>query len=103
MPKALKKVRFVNNFIIAVVQTVEDDDGRLVAREKSFHIHLGDTYMLSQYEEHDDGRVDLHFPDSSPLAGVAHNVEGDYCELRNPPIKQKATTKGVAGCGGCGH
>jgi len=100
MPRAMKKqVRFLHNFIITVIQTVEDENGRLVVKENTFHIGMGDTYAISNYNEHPDGRVDLHFADNSPLVGVARNVEGDYCELRTarPPKKVVET-----GCGGCG-
>ncbi len=99
MSKALK-VRFLNNFIITVVQTLEDAEGKLMAQENTFHIGMGDTYDLTHYEEHLDGRVDLYFPNSSPLAGVAHNIESDYCELRNPTTPKQNVT---AGCGGCGN
>lgn len=93
------KVRFLNNFIITVIQTVEDDDGNLQAQEKTFHISMGETYQISQYETHADGRVDIHFPDSSPLAGIAHNVEGDYCELRVSGMPKKVVETGCSGCG----
>ena len=96
MSKALK-VRFVHNFVLTVLQTVEDEQGRLVVQEKQFHISQGDVYQVSQYEVNPDGRADLYFPDSSPLAGVAHNVEGDYMELRNSATKPAPT----GGCGGC--
>jgi len=101
MSKALKKVRFLHNFIITVVQTIENDEGRLVAQENTFHIGIGDIYSLTQYEKHADGRVDLYFPDSSPLAGVARNIESDYCELRNPSAPKPTVVK--TGCGGCGN
>ena len=98
MPGAMK-VRFLNNFIITVVQTIENEEGRLVAQENTFHIGMGDTYSLSSYSEHDDGRVTLHFADNSPLIGVARNVEGDYCELRQAMPPKKVVE---SGCGGCG-
>jgi hypothetical protein len=100
MSDALKKVRFIHNFIMTVTQTVLDGEGKLTVQENDFHIEIGDSYSLTQYEEHEDGRVDLYFPDSSPLSGVARNVEGDYCELRNPAVPN--TTVNLArGCGGC--
>ena len=92
------KVRFLNNFIMTVIQTIVDKDGSLAIQENPFHISVGDVYDVVQYERHADDRVDLHFPDSSPLAGVAHNVEGDYCEVREP----SAAKPRVTGCGGCG-
>lgn len=97
MPKTLM-VRFLNNFIMTVIQTVVDENDKLVIQENDIHICVGDVYNIVQYERHSDDRVDLHFPDSSPLAGVAHNVEGDYCEIREP----HAAKPKVVGCGGCG-
>jgi hypothetical protein len=92
-------VRFLNNFVLTVVHTSEVD-GKLTAQEKTFHIALGDVYPLSQYTRHPDGRLDLEFPDDCPLAGLAQNVESDYCELIEP--KSRASAK-ITGCGGCGN
>ena len=95
-------VRFVANFIITVVQTVLDEDtGQLVVREKPFHIESGDSYQISQYQRSEDNKVDLHFPDSSPLAGVAHRIEGDYCEVIEPKTSSSVSAKVTSGCGGC--
>ena len=91
-------VRFIHNFIMQVVQTTEQD-GKLVVTEKSVHIHMGDIYILSQYQRAPDGRLTLHFADSSPVVGVAHNIESDYCELNEPNTAKKTTS----GCGGCGN
>lgn len=93
-------VRFLNNFIITVVQTITDDEGMLSAQEKQFHIAMGDVYPLTQYQRHPDGRLDLEFPDTCPLAGLAMNVESDYCELVEP---KTTVTAQVTGCGGCGN
>lgn len=93
-------VRFLNNFILTVVQTVEED-GKLVVREKSFHIAMGDVYPISQYQRHTDDRLDLEFPDTCPLAGLAQNIEADYCSLVDS--KAKAAAAKPQGCGGCGN
>jgi hypothetical protein len=95
-------VRFLNNFILTVVQTVLDNDGRMSVKEKSFHIQMGDIYKLTQYHRHPDGHLDLHFADDSPLAGVAQRVEPDYCELLEPKPTSGVTAR-VTGCGGCGN
>jgi len=92
-------VRFIHNFIIKVIQTVEEND-KLVAKEKRHHILAGDIYSLAQYHRHPDGKLDLHFPDSSPLSGVAHRVEDGYCELTVPKKPTRTVTTGCAGCGG---
>ena len=100
MPNTIEKnqtVRFLNNFAITVTQTVLDKDDNMVVQENQYHIGMGDTYSITRYDEHKDGRIDIHFPSSSPLAGVAHNVEGDYCELRKPQKPRAAKS----GCGGC--
>jgi len=96
-------VRFLANFILPVVQTVIDEEtGELRVQEKSVHIEAGDTYRISQYQRSPDDKVDLHFDDSSPLNGVAHRVEGDYCEIveAKTHVTAKVTT---GGCGGCGN
>ena len=92
-------VRFLNNIVLTVVQTIADESGRMVAVKKPFHIGLGDVYPVAQYQRHPDGRIDIHFPDSCPLAGVAHRVEEDCCELTEPA---KIAAR-VTGCGGCGN
>lgn len=91
-------VRFTHNFIMTVVQTTEQD-GKLIVSDKSVHIKFGSIYIVSQYQRAPDGRLTLHFPDSSSLAGVAHNIESDYCELNDTSI---ATKKRTGGCSGCG-
>jgi hypothetical protein len=96
----MKKVRFLHNFVMTVTQTTVDGDGKLVVDENDFHMGVGDVYVITQYDEHEDGRVDLYFPDSSPLSGVARNVESDYCELRNPSVPNTTVTL-ARGCGGC--
>ena len=93
-------VRFLNNFVLVVVTTGLNDEGRMQATEVSFHVARGDTYPIEQYERHPDDKLDLHFPDSCPMAGVAHRVEGDYCELTEPA---KIAAKPSGGCGGCGN
>jgi len=95
------QVRFLNNFVMTVIQTVEDSQGKLTTQTKPFHIRMGDIYPLSSYERHPDGHVDLHFPDSCPLSGVAERVEGDYCEIPKTPSKTVVTDM-TPGCGGCG-
>ena len=93
---ASHKVRFINNFIMSVIQTVEDGDGNLVVKEYDIHIQAGDIYDVEQYEMHPDGRVDIHFTDSR----IAHNVESDYCELGPTNPTKPIVTKG---CGSCGN
>lgn len=97
-------VRFIHNFIITIVQTVEVD-GNLVAQEKQIHILMGDVYGVSQYQRNPDGRLDLEFPETSPLAGLAQGVEPDYCELTgHAPGTSPETSSGTsAGCGTCGN
>lgn len=99
MAKNKIHVRFLNNFILTVVQTIVGKDGKMVVKDKQFHIQLGDVYPVEQYQRHPDNKVDIHFPDTCPLAGVAHRIEGDYCELHQP-ASVKST---VTGCGGCGN
>lgn len=92
-------VRFLNNFIIDIVRTVLDDEtGKLKTETKQFHIQLGDTYDIDQFERYQDDKLDLHFPEGSPLEGIALRVEGDHCAINEPPIPKV----NPGGCGGCG-
>ncbi len=102
-------VRFVHNFIMNITQTVLDVNGRFSVKKKDVHVRMGEVYNISQFERHNDGRVDLHFPDSSPFSGVAHNVEGDYVEIKSPEEKMEKykandsnRNRSGGGCGSCG-
>jgi len=100
------QVRFVNNFILTVVETITDDDGRLQAQERLVHIHVGDIYALERFEQIGDDKFDLHFLDSGPLnGGVAHRVEGDLCEFtQSDKVKaNRIAATAAGGCGGCGN
>ena len=92
-------IRFLNNFVLTVVTTGINDAGDIVAEEHQFHVKQGDIYPISQYERHPDGKVDIQFPDTCDLAGMANRIEGDYCEIVDPPASRPLTIS--SGCGGC--
>jgi len=94
-------VRFLASFIITIVQTtIDDETGQLVVSQAQKPVKVGDIYTVEQYQRHQDGKLDLHFPDTSPLAGVANRIEPDYCELVVPQAIAKKKASG--GCGSCG-
>jgi len=103
-------VRFLNNFVITIVTTVLNDQGRMVAQERKVPVRMGDNHPVSQYEVHSE-TVDLHFSKKTPLEGVARRIPIAYCELHDPKktrqLRQQAEAEAIAtgkkGCGGCGN
>lgn len=93
-------VRFLNNFIVRVVQTTLDDDDNLSVQTIDKHFGVGEIYQLDQFERNSDGKLDLHLKNGM----VLRNLEPECCEVIDVKANaaKKAKSKGGCGCGGKG-
>jgi hypothetical protein len=98
-----RNIRFVQNFIMTLVETKLDDQGQLVATESLLHIAFGETYPVDRWEVNGNS-VTIYFPDDpneSRIHGVAHNVELGFCEFTDT-VQVAAGIAAASAPGGCG-
>lgn len=92
----MQAIRFINDFILTTTDTyLDEESGKLKVKNTEWHIKRGDIYYVDSVDIHTNS-VDIYFSNKSPIRGVAHSVEKEYCEFMQPSKRVSG------GCGGCG-
>jgi hypothetical protein len=90
-------VRFIKPFVLFIIETYLDADGKMRTREVQHHIKFGESYPVQRVTPHGDV-VDIQFDDDGPIKGMASNISKEYVEIMQPPGHNLSASK-PCGCG----
>lgn len=106
-----QSVRFLQNFIMTVVQTTVDGEGNLQVNDVSVHVRFGEIYPITDASI-SGNTVSIQFAPESTIQGTAPSVDIGFVDLMGglpPTMKaqvaasapdQPAQKKSGCGCGG---
>jgi hypothetical protein len=107
-----QSVRFLQSFIMTVVQTTVDGDGNLQVVDSQVHIRFGEVYPITDASV-SGNTMSIQFASNSPIQGTAPSVDTGFVEITGglPPTMreqlaavasetQPTQKKSGCGCGG---